>query len=438
VRRVGWGIGYSAAGRALRAFGIFYGYGTCGAETPLVLRACAPGELGVVISRYDGVGGYDWLAIPLIPYLYAVDRPEDIPLFSDPKMVYFLRDQYRRKYLEMVAPDRDDGRAPGGNWYELIGSAYDRAAYGFEIETSAEQDATFIERYNLAANRSHFHITYRNCADFAKDVMNFYYPKALHRSIVADAGITTPKQMARMLIRFSDRHEELAFSRFVIPQVPGSAARSTPVHGVVESFLKSKKYIVPTAVVNPILAGCVVAIYVGTGAGRFNPSQHAMVYNAGRDLEPPIGAEDRRAYLSELNHLDLNHVDVNEGDGTAQTGVRVEKWKRVLHNSAPDLDAEGRAVLRIRVGEEMVDVGVAGSNIFATDAPEQFTAQLLEARLHAELRRGNPPKVSESDITRDWNLLQKALNGSYAEVAGSGRRAVQVASPARLGTGDQP
>jgi len=244
----------------------------------------------------------------------------------------------------------------------------------------------------------------------------------------------------------------------VIPQVPGSAARSTPVHGVVESFLKSKKYIVPTAVVNPILAGCVVAIYVGTGAGRFNPSQHAMVYSAGRVLEPPIGAEDRRAYLSELNHLDLNHVDLshseanhpdanrsdvnhsdlNQGDGSAQTVVRVEKWKRVLHNSAPDLDAEGRPVLRIRVGEEMENVGVAGSNIFATDAPEQFTAQLLEARLHAELRRGNPPKVSERDIARDWDLLQKALNGSYAEVAGSGRRAVQIASPARSGAGDQP
>lgn len=426
--------------------------GVC-AETPLVLRPCAPGELGIVISRYDGVGGYDWVAIPLIPYLYAVDRAEDIPLFTDPKMVYFLRDQYRRKYLEMVAPDRDDGRAPGGNWYELVGSAYDRTAYGFEIETSAEQDAAFIERYNFAANRSHFHLTYRNCADFAKDVMNFYYPKALHRSIVADAGITTPKQMAKMLIKFSDRHEELEFRRYAIPQVPGSAARSTPVHGVVESFLKSKKYIVPTAVVNPILAGCVVAVYFGTGAGRFNPSQHAMVYNAERVLEPPIGAEDRRAYLSELNHLDLNHLDlnhselnhsdvnhsdVNQGDGSAQTVVRVEKWKRVLHNSAPDLDAEGRPILRIRVGEEAVNVGVAASNVFATDAPEQFTAQLLEARLHAELRRGNPPKVSESDITRDWNLLQKALNGSYAEVAGSGRRPVQIASPVRPGGGNQP
>jgi len=43
----------------------------------------------------------------------------------------------------------------------------------------------------------------------------------------------------------------------------------------------------------------------------------------------------------------------------------------VLHNSAPDLDAEGHPVLRIRAGEDMVNVGVAGSNIFATGAPEQ-------------------------------------------------------------------
>src|ERR1700727_957410 len=57
--------------------------GVC-TETPLILRPCGTGELGVVISRYDGVGGYDWLAVPLIPYLYAVDRPEDIPLFVDP------------------------------------------------------------------------------------------------------------------------------------------------------------------------------------------------------------------------------------------------------------------------------------------------------------------------------------------------------------------
>src|SRR5690348_16861441 len=92
--------------------------GVC-ADTPLLLRPCHPGETGVVISRYNGVGGYDWVAIPLIPYLYAVERPEEIPLFADAKMTAFLRDRYRRKHLANIAPDLENGAAPGGNWYEL-------------------------------------------------------------------------------------------------------------------------------------------------------------------------------------------------------------------------------------------------------------------------------------------------------------------------------
>jgi hypothetical protein len=410
--------------------------GVC-AETPLVLRACAPGELGAVISRYDGVGGYDWVAIPLIPYLYAVERPDDVPLFVDPKMVTFLRDQYRRKHLEAVAPDRDNGDAPGGNWYELVGSAYDRAAYGFELETTPAQDQAFIREYNSAPNRSHFHLSYRNCADFAKDVINFYYPKSLHRSAIADVGITTPKQMAKSMIKFSARHPQLQFSRFVIPQVPGSVARSTPVHGVVESFLKSKKYIVPSVVVSPIFAGCVAAVYVGTGAGHFDPARQALVFNAGRALEPPLGAEDRRSYQSELKHLQLNHLVADAGPEAS--GARVEKWGRLLRNAAPDFDAQGRPVLRIQRGEELVSVGVSGSNILANDAPELFTQELLEARLQAELRRGSAPKVSESDVARDWNLLQRAMNGADAEVAVRSHRPVPPGAQARSErAGNQP
>src|SRR2546428_13012217 len=58
-------------------------------ESPSVLRRCRPGETGVVISRYNGVAGRDWIAIPLIPYLSAVKYPEDIPLFADSKLVAF-------------------------------------------------------------------------------------------------------------------------------------------------------------------------------------------------------------------------------------------------------------------------------------------------------------------------------------------------------------
>jgi hypothetical protein len=405
--------------------------GVC-AETPLVLRPCAPGELGTVISRYDGVGGYDWVAIPLIPYLYAVERPQDIPLFVDPKMTSFLRDQYRRKHLEMVAPDRDDGRTPGGNWYELVGTAYDRTTYAFAIETSSARDKAFIARYNSSPNRSHFRTVSHNCADFAKDVINFYYPKSLHRSVVADVGITTPKQMAKTMINFSARHPRLQFSRFVIPQIPGSMARSTRVHGVVESFLKSKKYMIPSAVASPIFAGCVLAVYEGTGAGRFDPAQRALVFNAERALAPPLGAEDRRSYQSELNHL--------VADPAGETsGARLEKWGRLLRNAEPDLDAQGHPMLRVPMGEEVVSVGISGSNILANDAPEPFTQELLEARLHDELRRGKPPKASESDIARDWNLLQKALNDPDAEVTARVGRPLHAGSEGRLDrAGDQP
>ena len=44
------------------------------AETPVKLRRCAPGEMGAVIARYQGIDGYDWVAIPLIPYLYSVEN----------------------------------------------------------------------------------------------------------------------------------------------------------------------------------------------------------------------------------------------------------------------------------------------------------------------------------------------------------------------------
>jgi hypothetical protein len=240
--------------------------------------------------------------------------------------------------------------------------------------------------------------------------------------VIADVGITTPKQMAKTMLKFSTHHPQLQFSRWVIPQVPGSAARSTAVHGVVESFLKSKKYIVPSAVVSPIFAGCVVAVYKGTGAGRFNPAQQALVFNAERALEPPLGVEDRRSYQIALNHL------ISDPDAEV-SAARIEKWRRLLRNSVPDLDAEGRPILRFQVGEEVVSVGVSGGNILANDAPEPITQELLEARLRSELRRGSPPKASESDVTRDWNLLQKAVNGPEDETPAQSRRTQQSGSP---------
>ncbi|HTS07307.1 MAG TPA: hypothetical protein VMP68_17125 [Candidatus Eisenbacteria bacterium] len=373
--------------------------GVC-ADSPVVLRPCAPGETGVVLSRYDGVAKYDWVAIPLIPYLYAVDRPEDVPLFSDARMTAFLRDRYRRTYLEAIAPDLKDGGTPGGNWYQLVGSSYDRTIYGFEIETTPEQDLALIQKLNSSPNRSHFHTVSENCADFAKAIINFYYPHALHRSIVADVGITTPKQMAKMLIKYSAKHPEVRFSRLVMPQVPGSMPRSTTIHGVVDSFFTSKKYIVPSAVVSPIFAGCVAAVYVGSGASRFDPARNAMVYVVGGEPQSPLDREDLRAYQHQLKHF-LAGAYPEEGQ------KKVEKnWAKLQSHATAGVDEDGHPILRMQVGEHVVDIGVSADNLFAGDAPPQLVQQLLEARLASELNR-SPHGITDTEVARDWHLLQK-------------------------------
>jgi len=384
--------------------------GVC-AETPLVLRRCNPGETGVVISRYDGVAGYDWIAIPLIPYLYAVDRAEDVPLFADAKMTAFLRDRYRRQYLEDIAPDTEKGGPPGGNWYELVGSSYDRTMYGFDIETTREQDDALIRKLNSSANESHFRTVRRNCADFAKDVMNFYYPKSLHRSIIADVGITTPKQMAKMLVRYSARHPELQFSRIVIPQVPGSMPRSTAVHGVVEAFFKAKKYIVPSAVVSPIFAGCVAAVYVGTGAGHFEPARGAMVFVVGGTPEPALDREDLRAYREQLKHLLAGTYPERSGHGIDKA------WEKVQAKSKKTVDADGHPVLQMQVGEHLVQLGASADNVLGGQAPPQLVRQLLEARLHSELYHRSERGLTEAEVSRDWKLLEESMSSGRSHIA---------------------
>jgi hypothetical protein len=257
------------------------------AESPTRLRPCGQGEPGAVISRYHKIDGYDWLAIPLVPYLYAVERVEDVPASADPALVASLRDQYRRNHLLEYAPDvvkgKKAGDAPGGEWTQLIGASYDRRIYGFEIQTSADEDQEFMNRFNDSRNVGHFNLLFHNCADFSRVLLDVYYPHSTHRNFFSDLGITTPKQVARSLTKYADRHPELAFSTFMIPQVPGTIKRSHPIDGVLESVVKSKKYIVPLAVLSPeVTAGFVVAYLTD---GRFKAPKNATVEMVPGDTE---------------------------------------------------------------------------------------------------------------------------------------------------------
>jgi hypothetical protein len=117
----GTGPGQLVARRTVRTLRHDQSHGPCGyllatrmRNHPTQLRRCEPGEQGAVISRYYGMHGYDWIAIPILPYLYAVNDAEDIPGLADARTVAHLRDQYRRRCLEAMAPDTMQGQPPRG------------------------------------------------------------------------------------------------------------------------------------------------------------------------------------------------------------------------------------------------------------------------------------------------------------------------------------
>ena len=385
--------------------------------SPVVLRLCDAGESGVVLSRYDGIAGYDWIAIPLTSYLYAVDKPEDIPLVADAKLVAFLRDRYRREHLSALAPDRPDGGIPEGNWYELVGASYDRTIYGFEIETSPEQDALLIGKFNSQPNQERYNFMKRNCADFVREIIDFYYPHALHRSVVGDLGVTTPKQIAKMMAKYSRHHPELHSSAFLVAQVPGPVRRSKPVHGVVESVVAAKKYMLPVVVLHPYIGGGLLVGYLGH---HFDPSRNALVADSSWQLDAPLTHQERLTYENRLNEMTQSTAPETRQKRAKKSKAKsndLKTWERLLANAEPGLDASGQPILQVHEGDTWMNVGLTRANILGSSESSDLAANFLEARLRQELRPAGARKTSRANIDADLALLRQALSQTRNQVA---------------------
>ena len=240
------------------------------AETPVKLRRCQAGELGAVIARYQGIEGYDWIAIPLLPYLYAVENPSDVPARVDHEMVERMRSHYREEHLQSLSPDLPAGSFVRGGWTQLVGAAYERRIYAFRFNTTAEQDDALIARMNSGPNKTKFNLLYENCADFARVVLNSYFPHTFHRSIFPDIGMTTPKQISYKLVRYARKHPNLELTVFEIPQVPGYRRKSRSIKGIDESFVTTA-YAVPLVLTNPYIAVGLFIDYVLRGRYRTIP-----------------------------------------------------------------------------------------------------------------------------------------------------------------------
>lgn len=240
------------------------------AATPVKLRSCEPGEFGAVISRYQGINGYDWIAIPLIPYLYSVENASEVPAHADRESVQRLRDHYRELHLQDLGPHLQPGNLVHGGWTELVGVAYERRIYAFRFQTTPEQDDALIARLNSGPNSTRFDLLFNNCADFARVLLNNYFPHTFHRSIFPDAAMTTPKQIAYKLTRYARKHPETQLTVFEIEQIPGYRRLSHSNKSIDESFVTTV-YAIPIVLLNPYLAGGLFVDYLVRGRYHLIP-----------------------------------------------------------------------------------------------------------------------------------------------------------------------
>lgn len=262
---------YGTYGRLTPTGHSLIGFDRICAAGPTRLRLCRAGEVGAVISRYHEIGSYDWLAMPLMPYLYGVKDASEVPQYATRAFVKQTRDAYRREYLEAIAPDQPDGSAPNGNWYELVGSAYDRSIHVFRLPSTLEQDETLMRRLNDSPNKTRYALFDNNCADFVREILDRIYPGLVKRQFFPDLRIVSPRLIAQRITNYSKKHPEMKLEAWTIQQVPGENARSRKLHGPSDALLVSA-YAVPFCFIVPVAAEQMAVSYLWHGRPPMYPN----------------------------------------------------------------------------------------------------------------------------------------------------------------------
>ena len=237
------------------------------ADGPLKLRMCRENEpQGVVVARYHRIGNYDWIASPVMEFLFAVDRAQDVLPFATPENVWDLREKYRVRYMRDIVPDGTEKDTVTDEWWETAGVAYNRKVWGYQVQTTRAQDEHFVAVMNADPNIHRYHLKKTNCANFTADMVNLYFPGVVKGGDhVADFGLMTPKQVARSLYIYGKSHPELELKVFEIPQVPGTLRRSRPVRGGAEAGLKTKRYLFTLAIIQPEIPVGLAFLYLAHG-----------------------------------------------------------------------------------------------------------------------------------------------------------------------------
>ncbi len=403
--------------------------------SPVELRLCQPGEMGTVIQNYEDFKEdekYQWNAVPLSVYLYGVDNPAQRPLFGSPELRAALQEQYRHEYLQSICTTErciGDLRA---DWRESVAAAFVREIYIFAVDTTREQDENFIREFNARANVNHYSGFTNNCADFAKLVVNTYFPHSTRRDALNDLGMTGPKAIARSFTHYAEHHPELDLRVIRIDQLPGTYRRSSDSHTGTEQVIRAKKWLLPVAAVSYQAIPVLAASYFLTG--RFSPdkelSRHpseeaalltdqlAAKQHGDKPQRKQLEVELRQERLRQVggdedwNRLRQRFNEVVQSaiaDGVIANKHELRELFRELQaRGKVSVDGNEQAWMDVESAGQLRRVGLSASNVVGADSDRLLAMQLLLARMEYLLSTNAKHRELYTEIQGDWDLLQRA------------------------------
>jgi len=417
------------------------------AASPVTLRMCDPDEPGSVIQNYEDYmeeQPYEWNVVPLSVYVYGVDDLRDRPLFGSPELRAVLQEQYRQRHLQQLCATPRCINNPDANWRDSVAAAFVREIYIFQVHTTVEQDEQFVREFNARANVNHYNGFSSNCADFAKLVVNTYFPHSAHRDVLNDLGMTGPKAIARSFTHYAEHHPELDLHVVRVDQVPGTYKRSSDCREGTEQTVRSLKWLVPIMLVEAQAVPVLAASYLLTG--HFNPDHELRdrpSQNSAVLLEQLADAKQAgdQAQAQDLQR-DLHAERVEQvGDAQQWKSYRdrfeevlrsaiddgIVSNRRELHNLFRNLQAQGRVYvdaggqpwLAAENHGRLLRVGLTTDNIVSPQSDSRLALQLLLARTEALLSVRSNHRELSPQFRSDWDLLQRAEDAMPAAGAHS-------------------
>ena len=245
-----------------------------------------------------------------------------------------------------------------------------------------------------------------NCADFTKDVVNFYFPNSASRDLINDFGITTPKAIARSFKNYATKRPDLLFHITKYSQIDGTILRSSEVQNLTEMAFRSKKYVAAQALTMPMLLPIFTGTYFLTGR-LFNIDDAYHQYTS-------VRMADRLYQFGESNvwtkyrqkFSEMLEKSINERLFANNREVK-SFYDNLESNSEPFYDDNGDLMLKVNAYGKEIFLGLTRRNILAANSDVRLAYKLLLVKVKYELNAPEKNRETLEVFQENWQLLME-------------------------------